>query len=372
MYIVKYSILFSSLAFGALLLFSIDSAPAAAWQVQVFAGTGKPGDSGDGGPATKADLNQPFGLARGPDHCLYFCELGGNVVRKIDSHGTITTVAGSGRKGSGGDGGPALQAEFDWPHEIRFDQAGNLFIADMNNSRIRKVDMKSGLITSVAGTGVSGFSGDGGPATAAKLNQALGIQFDAKGDLYICDVGNNRVRKVDLKTGNITTVAGNGENGPTPDGANLKTVPLTTPRALDFDPQGNLWLATREGNQVFKLDLAAGIIHHAAGNGLAGPPGKDGPAKLATFKGIKGLKVSRDGQSVFLADSENHCIRRIDIVSGNVERVCGTGEQGDGTSGEAINCALNNPHGVFEEDGNLFISNSQANRILFLRKEKSH
>jgi DNA-binding beta-propeller fold protein YncE len=293
--------------------------------------------------------------------------MGGHVIRKVDGRGIITTVAGTGRKGAAGDGGPALEAEFDMPHEVRFDRAGNLFVADMNNHRVRKVDMKTRVITSVAGTGVQGFSGDGGPASKAQLNQPLGIQLDARGDLYICDVGNNRVRKVDAKTGVITTIAGNGRVGTTSEGARLPDIPLKTPRALDFDGTGNLWLATREGNQVFRLDLKQGIIRHIAGTGGQGAGGDGGPAKAATFKGIKGLSVTRDGQRVFLADSENHVIRLIDLNSGEIARVCGTGEVGDGPAGAALECKLNNPHGVFiDADGSLLISNSQAHRILRL------
>jgi DNA-binding beta-propeller fold protein YncE len=351
---------------GSILLAA--SAKATSWSAENFAGIGKEGGLGDRGSAVKAELSQPFGIVRGPDQCIYFCEMVGNVVRKVDSQGVLTTIAGCGRKGSGGDGGSALQAEFDMPHEIRFDRAGNLYVADMNNHRIRKVVIKTGRIYSVAGTGVKGFSGDGGAAIAAELDQPLGIQFDAGGDLYICDVGNNRVRKVNSKTGVITTVAGNGERGATPDAVDFRTVPLNTPRALDFDREGNMWLATREGNQVFKLQMAKGSIHRIAGTGLAGASGDDGPALAATFRGIKGLAVSRDGRNLFLADSENHCIRSIDVERGTVERVCGTGVPGDGPEGDALQCKLNNPHGIFEENGSLFISNSQAHRIVYLKR----
>jgi DNA-binding beta-propeller fold protein YncE len=349
----------SALGLSLLSSFLTIQAQAGSWQTELVAGNGASGHSGDGGLALKAELNQPFGLVRGPDGYLYFCEMAGNVVRRIDSHGAIHTVAGSGVKGSEGDGGPALKAQFNMPHEIRFDKAGNLYVADMSNHRIRKIDFDTRLITTVAGSGTAGFSGDGGPASKAELNQPLGIQFDPRGDLYICDVGNNRVRKMNLKTGVITTIAGNGQSGATPDGANFKNVPLNTPRALAFDEVGNLWLATREGNQVFRLDLAKDIVHHVAGTGKQGSTGDDGPAKRATFKGIKGL---------YLADTENHTIRMIDIATGTVQRLCGTGDPGDGPDGDALRCKLNNPHGMFiDADGSIFVGDSQNNRIRRIR-----
>lgn len=350
-------------------------APAAAlageWRVSTFAGTGVKGHSGDGGPAVQAQLNNPFGVIRGPDGCIYFCEFDGQVVRKVDAKGIISTVAGSGRKGPGGDGGPALQAEFNQPHEIRFDARGDLFIVDMRNARVRKVDLRSGVITTVAGTGVEGFSGDGGPATQAQLNMPHSIQFDARGDLYICDIGNHRIRKVAMKSGVITTFAGNGQRGPTPDVAKFAGVPLNGPRTLDFDKQGNLWLALREGNQVFKLDLKKGTIHHIAGTGQKGFTGNGGPAKQATLSGPKGIALSPDGTKVYLADTESHSIRGVDLKTGNLELACGTGEKGDGPDGDPLKCKLGRPHGVFvDTDGSVFIGDSESHRIRVLRKVK--
>lgn len=346
------------------------TASAAEWKVSTFAGTGQAGHSGDGGPATKAQLNNPFGVIRGPDGAIYFCEYTGQVVRKVTADGTITTVAGSGRKGPGGDGGPALQAEFDLPHEIRFDRHGDLYIADMQNSRIRKVDMKTGIISTVAGTGQPGFSGDGGPAKQAQLKQPHSIQFDPAGNLYICDIGNNRIRKVDMKTGIITTFAGTGQAAATPDGAKFATAPLKGPRTLDFDHQGNLWVALREGNQVFKLDLKSGAIHHIAGTGKKGFTGNGGPARNATLSGPKGLSVGPDG-NVYLADTESHSIRVIDVKTGRLELIVGTGEKGDGPDGDPLKCKLARNHGVFvDADGSLFIGDSENHRVRVLRKGK--
>jgi len=345
-------------------IFVTASLSAAQWRTETFAGTGVAGHSGDGGPAIKAQIDNPFGVVRGPDGCIYFCEYTGQVVRKVDAKGIISTVAGSGKKGPGGDGGPALQAEFNLPHEIRFDKKGDLYIVDMQNHRVRKVDMKTGIISTIAGTGQPGFSGDGGPATKAQFKQPHSIQFDAKGNLYVCDIGNHRIRKVDMKTGIISTIAGNGTKMPTPDGAPFKDVPLNGPRTLDFDSKGNLWLALREGNQVFKLDLGKGTIHHIAGTGKKGFTGNGGPAKEATLSGPKGIALSADDSKVYLVDTESHSIRMVDMKTGKLELVCGTGAKGDGPDGDALQCKMGRPHGMFvDKDGSLYVGDSEAHRV---------
>ena len=161
---------------------SLLSAPARAATISTFAGNGLAGFSGDGGPATAAQINNPFGVVRGPDGNIWFCEYSGQRVRKVTADGKIHTVAGSGQKGYSGDGGPALQATFNLPHEIRFDRAGDLYIVDMGNHAVRKVDLKSGVITTFAGTGKAGYSGDGGPAKDATFKQPHSIQFDPAGN----------------------------------------------------------------------------------------------------------------------------------------------------------------------------------------------
>ena len=171
-----------------------------------IAGTGVPGFSGDGGPATQAQINNPYGLTIGPDGALYFCEIGNHRIRRLDLQTHILTTAVT---------DPSLKE----PYEVRFDRAGNLFFADMPSHVVRRVDAKTHVITTVAGTGIAGFSGDGGPAIKAQLRQPHSIAFDADGRLLICDIGNHRIRRVDLATGVIETWAGTGEKKPTPDGA---------------------------------------------------------------------------------------------------------------------------------------------------------
>lgn len=336
-------------------------------QIETFAGTGQAGYSGDGGQATKAQLDNPFGVVRGPDGALYVCDTMNHVIRKVDRNGVITTVAGAGRKGYSGDGGPALEATLNEPYEVRFDKQGNLFFVERLNHTVRRVDAKTQIITTVAGKGQAGFSGDGGAATQATLNQPHSIQFDPQGDLYICDILNHRIRKVILKTGMITTFAGTGEKKPTPDGAKIIGTPLNGPRAIDFDRRGDLWLALREGNAVYRLDMKAGTIHHVAGTGEKGFTGNGGAAKLATLSGPKGISIAPNG-NVYLADTESHSIRMIDVRRMTIELVAGTGEKGDGTDGDPLECKMARPHGVFvDRDGSVFIGDSETHRVRVIR-----
>ena len=359
---MKPAILLGLLALSAPLLSAAD------WRIDTFAGTGVPGFSGDGGPATAAQLNAPFGVVRGPDGAIWFCEYTGQRIRRVAADGTISTVAGTGTKGYTGDGGPAREATFNQPHELRFDAAGNLFVADMVNHAIRRIDAKTQVITTVAGTGKRGYSGDGGPANQAMLNSPHSIQFGPDGSLYICDINNHVVRRVDLKTGIIHAFAGTGKAGPTPDGSPIAGTPLRAPRSLDFDRAGNLWLATREGNQVFRFDLKAGIIHHIAGTGEPGFSGDGGPAKAAKLSGPKGIALDPEG-NIWLVDTESHTVRRVNAKTGIIELAVGTGQKGNDDEHDPLRCALNRPHGIFiEADGTVFIGDSEAHRVRVLRK----
>lgn len=339
-------------------------------QITTFAGTGEKGFSGDGGPATKATLNQPFGIVRGPDGALYICDTGNHAIRRVAPDGTITTVAGCGRKGYSGDGGLATKAELFEPYEIRFDRAGNMFFVEMRNNIVRRVDAKTRIISTVAGTGKAGFSGDGGPATKAEMKSPHSIQFGPDGALYICDIGNHRIRKVDMRTGLIATFAGTGEKAATPDGAKIAGTPVNGPRAIDFDARGDMWLALREGNKVFRLDMKAGRIHHVAGTGKSGFIGNGGPAKAATLSGPKGIAVAPNG-NVYLADTESHSVRMIDLKTGKLELVAGTGEKGDGPDGDPLACKMDRLHGIFvDADGAIFVGDTNTHRVRVIRKTK--
>ena len=345
-------------------------------RISTFAGTGQAGFTGDGGQAIQAQLDQPFGIVRGPDGALYICDTNNHVIRRVARNGVITTIAGTAsKKGYSGDGGLATSAQLNEPYEVRFDKAGNLYFVERLNHLVRRVDRKTNIITTIAGNGTAGFGGDGGSANQAQMNQPHSIQFDRAGDLYICDILNHRIRKVtmqnDGKTGVITTFAGTGEKQATPDGAKIMGTPLNGPRAIDFDARGDLWLALREGNAVYRLDLKAGTIHHVAGTGKQGFTGNGGAAKLATLSGPKGLSIAPNG-NVYLADTESHSIRMIDIRKGTIELIAGTGERGDGPkneNGDPLQCAMARPHGVFvDKDGAVFIGDSETHRVRVIRR----
>lgn len=336
-------------------------------KISTLAGTGIAGRDGDGGPATAAKLANPFGVVRGPDGAVYVCEVDNHVIRRIAKDGTISTVAGNGTRGYSGDGGPALAAQLNEPYEVRFDREGNMLFVEMKNHLVRRVDAKTRVVSTVAGVGEPGFSGDGGPATKARLNQPHSLQLDASGNFFICDIANHRIRRVDARTGVITTFAGTGTKAPTPDGARITGTPLNGPRAIDFDREGNLWLALREGNAVYKLDLRAGALHHVAGTGKQGFTGNGGPARLATLSGPKGLSIGADG-NVYLADTESHSIRMIDLKKGTLELIAGDGQRGDGPDGEPFQCKMSRPHGVFvDADGGVFVGDSEAHRVRAIR-----
>jgi len=321
-------------------------------------GTGVAGLSADNVPAATAQINNPYGLATGPDGALYFCEIGNHRIRRLDlkTH-LITTVAGTGKKGYSGDGGPAILADLNEPYEIAFDHSGNIYFAEMQNHVVRRIDAKTRMIQTIAGTGAAGFSGDGGPATAAQLRQPHSIALDPKGRLLICDIGNARIRRLDLATGTIETWAGTGERKPTPDGAPLAGTPLNGPRAIAIDPDGNLYLALREGNAIYRIDPKSARIFHIAGTGETGHTGDGGPAKLARLAGPKGVAWA-PGNSLYLADTESHTIRKIDLKTGFITTVAGTGERG----------ALARPHGIFvTPQGAIYIGDSENHRLLQLK-----
>ena len=336
--------------------------------VSTIAGTGVAGFSGDGGPGVQGQTNNPYGLVIGPDGALYFCEVGNHRVRRLDmtTH-RLSTVAGSGTKGYSGDGGPAAQASLNEPYEVRFDKAGNMFFVEMQNHVVRRVDAKSKIISTVAGNGSPGFAGDGGPAAKAQFKQPHSLAFDPTGALLICDIGNNRIRRIDFKTGLIDTYAGTGEKKPTPDGAPLAGTPLNEPRSMDLDPQGNLYLVLRQGNAVYRIDSQDKKIHHLAGTGEKGNTGDGSDARQAKLNGPKGIAYSKDG-GVYIADTENHTIRRIDLKTGVITTVLGTGERGDGPDGDPLKCKLARPHGIFvDKKGIVYVSNSEAHRVLVLK-----
>ena len=323
--------------------------------ISTVAGNGKHFFSGDGGPATSASLWYPFGVAVDSAGNLYIADTYNHRIRKV-SGGTITTVAGNGSGGSSGDGGPATSASLSLPRGAAVDSAGNLYIADTANNRIRKVS--GGTITTVAGNGTSGFSGDGGPATSASLNGPGGVGVDSAGNLYIADTGSGRIRKV--SGGTITTVAGNGTSGFSGDGGPATSASLNGPGGVGVDSAGNLYIADTYNNRLRKV--TGGTITTIAGNGAFRYSGDGGPATSASMNEPWGVAVDSAG-NLYIADTYNGRIRK--VTGGTITTVAGNaswGYYGDG--GPATSASLNGPTGVaLDSAGNLYIADYWNNRI---------
>lgn len=254
------------------------------------------------------------------------------------------------------------------PHELRFDSAGNIYISDMGSQAIRRVDGKTHVITTTAGTGKAGFSGDGGPASAAMLDLPIAVVLDSDTGMFICDIKNHRVRRVDLKTGLISSFAGTGERKAIQDGQPLAGASFNGPRSIAMAANGDLVVVLREGNAIYRIDRSSNTVHHVAGTGKQGYSGDGGDARLAQLAGPKGIAVDHQG-NILLCDTENHCVRIIHQSTGKIETLIGDGKSGDGPEGDALKCRLNRPHGVFVgRDGVIYLGDSNNNKVRKLVK----
>jgi len=324
--------------------------------------------AGGGLPATPAQaLNVAFGfpvaVTVDANHNYYLSA--DNCVFKVDPNNTITRVAGvSTVRGYSGDGGPATSAQLNYPERIAIDSVGNIYFADESNSRVRKVTIATGIITTIAGNGTFAYSGDGGPATSASLNFPVGLAFDGAGNLYIADAGNNRIRRVAAGTGVITTVVGNGAYGYFGDGGPAINSRLANPLDVQLDSAGNLYIADWNNNRIRKVTASNGIISTIAGNGV---PGFSGDGQLAIFAELNepfGVAVDAAG-NIFIADSENGRIRKVTASTGVISTFAGNGDQTfGGDNGPASNAALGLPEDVaVDTSGNVYIADWGNSRI---------
>ena len=325
-----------------------------------FAGTGTAGFSGDHGAATAATFNDPEGMAIDDSGNVYIADAGNNRIRKISTTGIITTIAGTGVAGFGGDSGPAINAQLNRPVSIALDQARNIYIADYNNSRIRVINT-SGSIATLAGTGVAGYGGDHGAATVAQISRPTDVATDAAGNVYIADEDNMRVRKIST-AGIITTVAGNGFVGYIGNGGPASAASLHSPAGVSVDSAGNLYIADKLNHVVRKV-TPAGIISTFAGGGLPGYGGDGGMATNALFNYPTGVTTDTAG-NVFVADRFNSRIRVISATD-SIRNFAGSGSPiYSGNGGAATNAGLVLPARIAADRfGNLYISDSADNVI---------
>ena len=334
--------------------------------METVAGTGKAGYAGDGGQARAALLREPFHCDLDGKGNLFIAEATNHCIRKVDlKTGIISTVAGTGKKGYSGDGGPALQAAMNEPYAVVVDEKGNLYIVDRNNAVVRKVDASTGGISTVAGNGTKGYGGDGGPGNQAMLREPNDCCLDGAGGLLIADVGDWRIRRLDLKTGIISTFAGIGKGAPKSnlgEGGPANKALIVGARAVCVDGKGNTYICEREGSKIRKVD-AAGIITTVAGTGKRGSGGDGGPALKAAFDGPKGIRCDKMG-NVYIVDTENHSIRRFDVKAGTVTTVAGGRKGPGGDGGDPTQAGMDRPHGCIVDDmGNIYIADSNNHRV---------
>jgi hypothetical protein len=293
--------------------------------------------AGVGGPAANATVTSPAGIAVDSGDNLYIADAANNRVVRVDAaSGTLTVVAGNGAARYGGDGGPALQASIYYPYSVSLDAAGDLFIAEIGSNRVRRVDSLTGIITTVAGNGTAAYSGDGGLAVTASLRAPSAVALDSAGNLFIADSGNACIRRVDAQSAVITTVAGNGTTGVSPDGATAASSPLSSPRGVSVDRSGNLLISEYGSNSIRRVDSVTGILTTFAGNGTLAFTGDGVLATSAGIgKNIANVAIDSAGNS-FFADS-NGRIRRVDGATGVITTVAGNGSGAQSQSASSGN-----------------------------------
>ncbi len=337
-------------------------------RITTIAGSGKTGPAEKQGGATSVAISNPFGIEPDSKGNLIIASFDQHVIYRLSAdRKSVELIAGTGAEGmSGKSGDKATTVAMNQPHEVRVDPQDNIYIADTRNNRVGLVDA-AGQWKAVAGTGEVGYSGDNGPAVAAKMNQAYSIAVDGP-ELFVADLMNHCIRKVDLSSGKITTICGTGKKGKPLDGGVAVEQALEGPRSLAIDAK-NLWIVLREGNSVWRIDRATSKIYHVAGSGQKGFAGDGGDAKLCKLNGPKGAAVN-PGVALYIADTENHAIRMVDLKTNNISTIVGSskGEPGfNGDGDQPTTRLLKRPHGVcWLPSGELLIGDSENHRVRVL------
>lgn len=336
------------------------------WLINTIAGSDTYGYSGDGGPAVNATLNNPANVYADKFGNVFITDLSNLVIRKIDrATGNISTIAGNGIAGFSGDGGPATSASINYAFHTTTDDQGNLYISDLVNNRIRKVDKRSGIIETIAGTGISGFNGDGNNALTTDLNLPMGIAFDKKGDLLFSDGTGLRLRKLNMKTKIITTIAGNGIRGYSGDDGPATQAMLNFIWNVTVDYEtGEIYIGDEANFRIRKIDPKSGIISTVAGNGIEGNSGMGGIATKASFTKPVGIAIDKQG-NLFISDEVLSQVYVVEKKSGHIFLIAGNGTNGfSGDGGPARNAILSHPNSLsLDPDGNLYINDGNNNRV---------
>jgi sugar lactone lactonase YvrE len=326
--------------------------------------TGSYGFSGDGGQATSAMIDNAYGIACDTSGNIYIADTFNQRIRKLTvSTGIITTVAGNGSFGYGGDGGQATSAMLSYPFYVALDTSGNIYIADAYNYVIRKVSISTGVITTMAGNGTRGYSGDGGQATSAMMKDSFGVVVDTSGNVYISDSNNNRIRKVNVSTGVITTVAGTGTFGYSGDGKQATSALLHLPTAIAFDTFGNVYFSDQYNFRIRKVTISTGVITTVAGTGEYGYTGDGGQATATSLAGPSGIALDESG-NIYIADSAIQRIFKVTNSTGVITSVAGTGEAGySGDGGQATSAMLFYSSGIaLDLSQNVYVADSSRIR----------
>jgi sugar lactone lactonase YvrE len=312
--------------------------------------------------ALTVPLLLPSAIAFDASGNLYFAETANHTIRKVDSSGNIITIAGTGTQGFSGASGPAISATLDSPQGLALDSLDNLYIADTHNHCIRKLNLITGTITTIAGTGTQGFSGDNGPATAAQLSLPTALAVDRANNLYLADSANHRIRRIDATTGVITTIAGTGTQGFSGDNGSAINANIDSPTGLAVDSANNLYLADTHNHRIRRIDATTGAITTIAGTGIAGFSGDNAAATSANLALPHGLTIDPAG-NLYLADTHNHRIRRIDATTGAITTIAGTGTQAfSGDNGPAIAASLDSPRAIAISPTTLVTLSDTANQ----------